>query len=227
MVGCRGAPGPDTTVLAFLYAGLLIQVSKHLGKIDGQPLFTGLNTVMTSKYIRSQTLTYTKAHEERIGPLSGVGRSSERYNTGKALVAFTDVPDQDYSLLTPLFPSLREKVAPAGVALGLKPLELPPDTKVIVLDTYERIALAISAILEPTLEDKARVVVVHLDAEWNITRTVGVSCIQILAEHIPNTIYILRVSLRYHVSEHCGYFVNAESVDRFSDFKNCPHLSLI
>jgi hypothetical protein len=47
---------------------------------------------MDSKYIQAQTLTLTKAHEERIGPLTGVANSIKLYGHDDPGVAFSDDP---------------------------------------------------------------------------------------------------------------------------------------
>jgi hypothetical protein len=47
---------------------------------------------MSSRYIRGQALTLTKAHEERIGPLSAIAKSVERYGHDNPVIAFSDDP---------------------------------------------------------------------------------------------------------------------------------------
>ena len=47
---------------------------------------------MDSRYIRAQALTLTKAHDERLGPLSAIARSVDLYGHPKPHVAFSDDP---------------------------------------------------------------------------------------------------------------------------------------
>ncbi len=47
---------------------------------------------MSSYYIRSQALTVTKSHEERIGPLMGIARSTRKYGYKEPAVVFSDDP---------------------------------------------------------------------------------------------------------------------------------------
>jgi hypothetical protein len=47
---------------------------------------------MDSRYIRSQALTLTKSHEERIGPLSDIAASVKLYGYDDPCVAFSDDP---------------------------------------------------------------------------------------------------------------------------------------
>jgi len=67
-------------------------VNKHIAKLDGVPIFNGMWTCMSPFYIRSQILTFTKSHEERIGPLMGAANSIRMYGHSDPVVAFTDDP---------------------------------------------------------------------------------------------------------------------------------------
>jgi hypothetical protein len=51
---------------------------------------------MSSRYIRAQALTLTKAHEERIGPLSAIAKSAKCYGHADPVVAFSDDPVKVY-----------------------------------------------------------------------------------------------------------------------------------
>jgi hypothetical protein len=60
--------------------------------MDGVPIFGALFTCMAKYSIRSQQLTITKSHEERIGPLMGIAASAKKYGHADPLVAFSDDP---------------------------------------------------------------------------------------------------------------------------------------
>ena len=47
---------------------------------------------MSPFYIQAQILTFTKSHEERIGPLMGAANSIKMYGHNDPVVAFTDDP---------------------------------------------------------------------------------------------------------------------------------------
>jgi len=47
---------------------------------------------MDSRYIRAQALTFTKAHDERHGPLKGVANSIKRYGHPLPQIVFSDDP---------------------------------------------------------------------------------------------------------------------------------------
>ena len=68
------------------------QINKHIAKVDGVPIFGALFTCMDSHYICIQALTLTKAHEEWVGPLSGIAQSIKLYGHADPTVAFSDDP---------------------------------------------------------------------------------------------------------------------------------------
>jgi hypothetical protein len=187
-------------------------VNKHIAKIDGVPIFGALWTCMDSRYIRAQALTLTKAHDERLGPLSSIARSVDLYGHPKPRVAFSDDPVkvkvisilsilmsrfnehvQDKPLLKTAFPSLFENLTPIAAAHGLDSLDLPSSTCLMVLDTPSLVEGVLSSLLSPLDLDENMYMCVSLDAEWNVSRRVGVSIIQIAPHSRPDVIYIIPV----------------------------------
>jgi hypothetical protein len=67
-------------------------VNKHIAKLDGVPIFSAMWTCMSPYYIRGQTLTLTKGHEERAGPLMGIANSGRMYGHSDPVVAYSDDP---------------------------------------------------------------------------------------------------------------------------------------
>jgi hypothetical protein len=65
--------------------------------------------------------------------------------------------------------------------------------RVIILESPSLVEGALSAILQPVDLDKKAVLVVSLDAEWNISRQMGVSILQIAPHSRPNEVYIIPV----------------------------------
>lgn len=100
---------------------------------------------------------------------------------------------QDKTLLKSTFPSLFENLTPMAVAHGLQPLELPSSTKLLILDTPELVEGIFLSLMAPIDADDSAFMCAHLDAEWNISRNVGVSIIQISPHTHPNDIYIIPV----------------------------------
>ncbi|KAJ7216942.1 hypothetical protein C8J57DRAFT_1255140 [Mycena rebaudengoi] len=120
------------------------KVNKHIAKQDDVPVFGALWTCMASFFIRSQALTLTKSHEERLGPLMGIAASAKRYGHGD--------PAVDKALLYAAFPLLAERLTPMAAAHGLKSLDLLPMAEITVLESAE-LAETIFASLMAPLDD--------------------------------------------------------------------------
>ncbi|KAK7025856.1 hypothetical protein R3P38DRAFT_3531780 [Favolaschia claudopus] len=169
------------------------KIVKHIANEDGVPLFSALFICMTSRYIRAQALTLTKSQEERIGPLMGVAASVKRYGLGEPLVAYSDDPIKDKGMLYTAFPSLGEKLTPMASAHGLKPIKLATDVKVVQLGSFQLCQDAFSSLIGPLDSDPSIQICASFDAEWNVSRKVGVSIVQIAPHSKPDTIYIIPV----------------------------------
>ena len=150
---------------------------------------------MDSRYIRAQALTLTKAHEERNGPLKGVSDSIRRYGYSPPQIAFSDDPLKDKGLLQEHFPTLAEKLTPMGVAHGYSSLVLPESTSIIFLGSAALVNSGLLTILAPLEDSSAANICISLDAEWNISRTEGVSIIQITSHSHPDLVFIIPVRI--------------------------------
>jgi hypothetical protein len=100
---------------------------------------------------------------------------------------------QDKQLLRTAFPSLFEGLTPLAAAHGLQPLKLSETCKVEVLGTQHHAETVLSVLLEPLDQNPEASACISLDAEWNVSRTVGVSNIVIAPHSYPNSIYIIPV----------------------------------
>ncbi|KAJ6558917.1 hypothetical protein B0H10DRAFT_1967203 [Mycena sp. CBHHK59/15] len=167
------------------------KIVKHIANEDGVPIFGALWTCMTSRYIRAQALTLTKSHEERIGPLMGITTSAKRYGLGEPVVAYSDDPIKDKGMLCTAFPSLGKDLTPMAAAHGLKSLSLPAELTVTLLDSAQLVQDAFTALIGPLDSDKSAHICASFDAEWNMSRQVGISILQIALHSRPNTIYII------------------------------------
>ena len=78
-------------------------------------------------------------------------------------------------------------------AYGLKELKLPDSLRIMVLDSPTLVEGILSSLLSPLDFDENSVLAVSLDAEWNLSRRIGVSVIQIAPHSQPNKIYIIPV----------------------------------
>ncbi|KAH9478811.1 Werner Syndrome-like exonuclease [Psilocybe cubensis] len=169
------------------------KVNKHIAKVDGVPVFTALFTCMDSKYIQGQALTLTKSHEERSGPLQQIAKSVKRYGHDNPSVMYSDDPVKDKPLLYSAFPELFEDLMPTAAAHGLTALDLPDDIKVSWLASWDVTESTLAALLSSLDSDSERYLCVSLDAEWNLSRKIGVSVIQIAPHSLPNVIYVIPV----------------------------------
>jgi len=95
-----------TLLYSFLSGTEIVQVNKHIAKIDGVSIFGALFTAMTSHYIRAQALTLTKSHEERAGPLGEISKSLHLYGYDEPLIAFSDDPIKVEHIIFRLYISL-------------------------------------------------------------------------------------------------------------------------
>jgi hypothetical protein len=157
-------------------------------------------------------LTLTKAHEERVGPLMAVAKSTKMYGHDGPAVAFSDDPIkvciivterfhssssfmQDKQLIFSAFPKLSKGLTPMAVAHGLIPLELSSVLKAEVLETANLVEAVFSSLMAPLDNDPEGCICISIDAEWNISRTIGVSIIQVAPHSDRDTVYIIPVNL--------------------------------
>ena len=101
-------------------------------------------------------------------------------------------------MLYAAFPSLAEKLTPMASAYGLKELKLPDSLRTIVLDSPTLVEGMLSSLFFSLDLDENSVLAVSLDAEWNLSRRVGVSIIQIAPHSQPDEIYIIPVCSCFH-----------------------------
>ncbi|KAJ7667374.1 hypothetical protein B0H17DRAFT_1142779 [Mycena rosella] len=171
---------------------LRAKINKHIASVDGKSIFGALWTCMDSRGIRAQALTLTKSHEERIGPLKGIAKSVKLYGFDNPLVVFTDDPMKDKRLIYDAFPSLAKNLAPPPSPRGLEPFEIPESVRIQEVLSAELADNIFSSFTELLDSDAATHICISLEAEWNVSRTTGVSILQI-APHAEDTIFIVPV----------------------------------
>ncbi|KAG6818630.1 hypothetical protein H0H93_003334 [Arthromyces matolae] len=146
------------------------KVNKHIARLDGVP-----------------------SHEERVGPLSGIADSVKRYGFSDPPIVFSDDPVKDKQMIYTAFPSLAKGLTPVAAAYGLRPIELPMNVRVTVLDSIDLVEANFASLMSPLDLDPGARLFASLDAEWNISRRVGVSIIQIAPHINPGSIFIVPV----------------------------------
>lgn len=105
-----------------------------------------------------------------------------------------------------------------AVAHGLKPLELPKSTKPLILDTPDLVEGVFSSLIQPLDLDPLAFMCIHFDAEWNISRHIGVSIIQISPHFCPNDIYIIPVCPEYSKPFNMADYKSFRSINLTTDF---------
>lgn len=100
---------------------------------------------------------------------------------------------QDQRLIYAAFPSLSKNLTPVAKAYGLKSIELPSTLKVLFLSTPDLIESSLSSLISPLDDDPHASLCVSFDAEWNMSRKVGVSVIQLAPHSDPHSIFIIPV----------------------------------
>ncbi|KAK7016160.1 hypothetical protein R3P38DRAFT_2786521 [Favolaschia claudopus] len=168
------------------------KINKHIAKVDGVPV-NALWTCMTSRYIRAQALTLTKSHEERYGPLKAIAQSVKKYGFRDPLVVFSDDPVKDKPLLLAAFPSLAEGLTPVAAAHGFCPLEIPDSISIQFLGTSALIDAALSPLTAVLDADPDAHLSISIDAEWNMSRKIGVSILQLAPHSESDSIFIIPV----------------------------------
>ncbi|PPQ83785.1 hypothetical protein CVT24_007139, partial [Panaeolus cyanescens] len=99
----------------------------------------------------------------------------------------------DKSLIYEAFPSLKDGLVPVAKAYKLQELHLPESLNVITLQSDDLIEAALSSLISELDLDEKAVLLVSLDAEWNVSRTTGISILQLAPHSHPDIIYIIPV----------------------------------
>ena len=105
-----------------------------------------------------------------------------------------------------------------AAAHGLDPLVLPSTANIQVLGMAALVDGVLSSLLAPLDNDPEMSLCVSLDAEWNVSRTIGVSILQIAPHLDPNLVYIIPVSILFN-SFHSHFY---ELHFRFISSKTSP-----
>ncbi|KAF9029943.1 hypothetical protein BDZ89DRAFT_1112423 [Hymenopellis radicata] len=171
------------------------KVTKHMAQEDGLGLCTGLFTCMADWFIRAQALTMTKAHEERLAPLLGIANSARRLGYDEPEIIFSDDPVKDKRLLESVFPSIATGLTLIAVAHSLHPFTLAPGLTPLFLSTSDLVEASLAPFIRDLDDDDTQTdfLCISLDAEWNPSRTVGVSIIQMAPHTDPSSIFIIPV----------------------------------
>lgn len=177
-------------------------MAKHLGKVNGVPVFSALHTVVNEwNEVRQMTLTPTKAHNQFIPVISAIPKSLEMYGHGEVEAIYTDNVRADKHELEVAFPSIRKDVIPVADDASLPELLLPEVWRksTYILSSSYQVAGRINSLLSELDNPKVELTVA-MDMEWSFDKNTGVqgkvALIQIAHRQ---SIHILQVR-SYHFS---------------------------
>lgn len=149
--------------------------------------------------IRVCNLIVTKAHSQFELALIQMRESLHLYGHEQPSVFYTDnMADKEF--LENCFPSLQEGVIPVEKYSNLKPLEIPSDVGIMVIQSVDKINAAMQSLLQLLPDDDAEgVVVIALDSEWDVEVSeqgyvTGRGQTAILQIAFGKQIYIIQVS---------------------------------
>ncbi len=151
---------------------LASQIPKHIAKVHGEWVFTGLLTVTNEKgEIHACNLIATKAHSQFEIALVEMRKSLDMYGHPQPDLFYTDNMS-DKSFLESSFPSLRHGIVPVEKYGHLEPFVLPSDVQVSIHKDEPAINAVLATIINklPVTTDEPDLIVGY-DSEWNLTIT--------------------------------------------------------
>ena len=81
-----------------------------------------------------------------------------------------------------------------AAAYGLKPFNMPSNIKIVWLGTADLIETTFASLMTPLDLDSEMSLSASVDAEWNLSRTSGVSIFQVAPHSDPQSIFVMPVS---------------------------------
>lgn len=155
--------------LLFIY---YLQFPKHIAKVNGEHVFTGLLTV-TNKIgkIHLCVLVTTKSHSAFEYALIQVHKLLRLYGHQQPELFYTDNM-LDRNLLKSAFPSLCEGVTPVEKYSNLPSFSILEHVSINVYQTRSAIDAALSCVVDDIPSDDSMPdLVIGLDMEWNVETT--------------------------------------------------------
>ncbi|KAF8971765.1 hypothetical protein BDZ97DRAFT_1650519, partial [Flammula alnicola] len=145
---------------------------KHISRVNGVMIFTGLLTVTNEKgEIRVCALVAMEAHSQFELALKKMRESLDQYGHVPPLAFYTDNVLGDKPFLESSFPSLLQDVVSVEKYADLEPLVLPSNIVVLVKASWNAIEDAARTVLDSLPSDGNGATAIGFDAEWNINTT--------------------------------------------------------
>ncbi len=147
------------------------QIAKHIARVNGVWVFTGLLTVTNEKgEIRVCNLVASKSHDAFQQALNEMRHSLDLCGHNQPTVFYTDNIAGNKQFFEQTFPSLQQDVTPTEKYAHLEPFEILPyivvqvkNTASVINDDAQKITDALSC--EPTSTSQ---VIIGFDTEWNV-----------------------------------------------------------
>jgi hypothetical protein len=163
---------------------LSIQVTKHIGKVDGVTVWDGGIYTVLNQYeeIRMQTFMPTKSLDHLTKPFTDLQRSLEMFGHKMPELFFTDNVDGECKYLERVFPSLLTNVRHPVTQppSHLPALEIPNSVNIATFNDINRAELALSLIIGDLIpEGSDKITAVGFDAEWDYNPATRVNIIEL------------------------------------------------
>ncbi|KAF9536096.1 hypothetical protein CPC08DRAFT_731704, partial [Agrocybe pediades] len=150
------------------------RVPKHLGKIQGVPVFPGgLNTGINEySEIRYMNFASTKSQNQFIPALMAVSESLATFGHHPIKLIFTDNSRADAAAIESAIPSMTRDVVPVPNPSQINELTLPNDVSIITLSSTFQINTRFNTIIAKVSEMEKTYVA--FDIEWPVNLSSGI-----------------------------------------------------
>ena len=173
------------------------QLTRHLGKVEGEKVFEALHTATNQDGdVRAMTFTPTKAHDQFVPVLAEIPYSQRKFGHRDTELVYTDNVRGDKAELEHAFPALLKDVSPVPSS-SLEPLALPPGCQPYQLRSTYQINNRINTIME-NLNSLPINKSIHsfVDFEWSVDISTGIyGRVALISLEYEKNIYLIPVCL--------------------------------
>jgi hypothetical protein len=172
----------------------ILQVTKHLGKQNGVPVFGALHSCINEyNEICSMILTPMKAHDQYMPALVAISQSLHTYGHPPVELIFTDNVHADKMELENVFSSLQLNVEQIPDHSSLEHLKYPSDWGITILSSPFQIENRLRSIMED-IPDGGELFV-GMDIEWPADHFSSIQGqVAVISIACNQEIYLLQVS---------------------------------
>ncbi|KAJ3124653.1 hypothetical protein HK098_000938 [Nowakowskiella sp. JEL0407] len=146
------------------------KVTKHIGKVQGIPVFNGGLYTLVNEYeeIRMQTFMPTKSFSHLIQPFNNLQQSLKNFGHSEPDLFFTDNVTNEKEFLLKSFPSLGQNIqTPANVMTHLDTYEIPKTIAISIISNPHEADVVLNLLIEEIIKNEAITIpVIGFDTEW-------------------------------------------------------------